>query len=249
MPARPYGWRRQLPDHRDMPLRLAAPVTLPPHVDLRPAMPPVYDQGELGSCTANAIAAAVQYERRRQNLPDFQPSRLAIYYAERALEHTTHTDSGAMIRDGMRVVNKTGVADEGLWPYDISKFARKPPTRYYAEAKKHLTTAYYAVQQDATAMRTALAASFPIVVGFTVYESFESDAVAASGVVPMPGRNESVLGGHAVLVVGYDDPSQRFIVRNSWGTGWGQAGYFTIPMSYLTNSNLASDFWVAQVEG
>jgi C1A family cysteine protease len=96
-------------------------------------------------------------------------------------------------------------------------------------------------------MKGCLAAGYPFVFGFTVYESFESDAVAKTGVVEMPAPSEKVLGGHAVVAVGYDDSTQRFIVRNSWGPGWGMGGYFTIPYAYLTDSNLADDFWTVHL--
>jgi C1A family cysteine protease len=111
------------------------------------------------------------------------------------------------------------------------------------DAKKDLALAYQRVSQDLLDMKSCLAAGFPMVIGFTVYQSFESDSVASSGVVPMPAYGESVLGGHAVLNVGYDDQAGTFIAQNSWGTGWGQKGFFTLPQAYLVNSDLASDFW------
>ena len=106
---------------------------------------------------------------------------------------------------------------------------------------------YQRVTQVLLQMKGCLASGFPFVYGFTVYESFESDAVAKTGVVPMPAPTEKVLGGHAVVAVGYDDSTQRFIVRNSWGPGWGMGGYFTIPYAYLTDSNLADDFWTVRL--
>jgi C1A family cysteine protease len=96
-------------------------------------------------------------------------------------------------------------------------------------------------------MKASLAAGYPFVFGFSVYESFEGDAVAKSGIVPMPGMTEMEVGGHAVMAVGYDDSQQRFLARNSWGSEWGMSGYFTIPYDYLTDSNLADDFWVIRL--
>lgn len=250
-----YGWQPDLPDARDhlfvASLELAA--ALPAHVDLRPQMPPVYDQGQLGSCTGNSTAGAVQFERMRQNLAnaDLVPSRLFIYYNERVIEHTISSDSGAQIRDGIKTLAKKGACYESgdaAWPYDISRFAVRPADNCYAAAKLDRAVQYSRL--DSTSLdqlKSCLAAGFPFVFGFTVYESFESAAVAQSGVVPMPKAHEQVLGGHAVLCVGYDDASARFIVRNSWGDQWGQAGYFTIPYAYLTNLNLADDFWTIRL--
>jgi C1A family cysteine protease len=245
-----YGWLPDLPDARDH--MYAAPMAmlaaLPPKVDLRPECPPPYDQGQLGSCTGNAIAGAVQFEREKQHLkPDFVPSRLFIYYCERVIEGTVDTDSGAQIRDGIKVVAKQGVPPETEWPYDINRFADQPPQQAFTDALKDRAVSYSRLAQSLSQMKGCLASGYPFVFGFTVYESFESQQVAQTGVVPMPASGESVLGGHAVMAVGYDDTSQRFIVRNSWGEGWGMAGYFTMPYAYLTERNLSSDFWTIRL--
>ena len=120
--------------------------------------------------------------------------------------------------------------------------ARKPDTTCYREARDHQLTAY-ARLETVEEMHACLADGFPFVFGFSVYESFESATVARTGVAPMPRRNEKLLGGHAVLAVGYDDARKRFLVRNSWGTGWGMKGYFTLPYDYLGDRNLSDDFW------
>jgi C1A family cysteine protease len=245
-----YGWVRDLPDQRDH--LYAAPAAnlaaLPPLVDLRSKCPPVYDQGQLGSCTANGIGGAIQFERMRQSLtPDFTPSRLFIYYNERVIEHTVNTDSGAQIRDGIKSVAKQGDCPETDWPYDIAKFAAAPPAKCYTEAVKYRAVQYQRVAQNVNQMKGCLASGYPFVFGFTVYESFESSAVASSGVVPMPQPSEQVMGGHCVDAIGYDDSQQRFFVRNSWGTGWGMQGYCTMPYAYLTDPNLASDFWTIRL--
>jgi C1A family cysteine protease len=245
-----YGWMPDLPDARDH--MYAAPVAmmgaLPPHVDLRPHCPPPYDQGQLGSCTGNAIAGAVQFEREKQHLtPEFVPSRLFIYYSERVIEGTVGTDSGAQIRDGIKVVANQGVPPETDWPYDITRFADKPPPAAFNDALHDRAVSYSRLAQSLSQMKGCLASGYPFVFGFTVYDSFESPAVAKTGVVPMPAAGESVLGGHAVMAVGYDDTQQRFIVRNSWGASWGMQGYFTIPYAYLTERNLSSDFWTIRL--
>jgi C1A family cysteine protease len=254
---RGYGWRPQLPDARD---KVYAPrlTSAPPECDLRPSMPPVYDQGQLGSCTGNAIAGAMEYERDRQGLSDFVPSRLFVYYNERALEGTVANDAGAVIRDGIKVVNTQGVCPETLWPYDIGMFAVKPPQRCYVAATTDKAIQYESIQTLGD-LKDAIASNLSVVFGFTVYESFESPAVAKSGVMPMPKLpGESVVGGHAVLAVGYSDAKGQVIVRNSWGPSWGDHGYFYMPYEYLTGSktssdtspvngaHLASDFWAIQ---
>jgi C1A family cysteine protease len=242
-----FGWVRDLPDRRDFQYAAVQRITaaLPPAVDLRSGCSPVEDQGNLGSCTANAIAGALEFLELKGGLPLADLSRLFIYYNERVMEHTVQSDSGAQIRDGIKSVAKQGVCTELKWPYVISKFKLKPTAACYTEALKHTITQYQSLGSLAD-MQACLAEGFPFVFGFTVYESFESAQVAKTGTVPLPKKNERVLGGHAVLAVGYNDKQQRFIVRNSWGAGWGQKGYFTMPYAYLTNPQLASDFWVVR---
>lgn len=240
-----FGWVPDLPDARDF--MYSAPeavlTKLPTKVDLRPKLPPVYDQGELGSCTANAIGAAFEFEQVKQGLKDFMPSRLFIYYNERAMEGTIDTDAGAMIRDGMKSVAKVGVCTEDTWPYDISQFTAKPPAKAYTEAKKHQALVYRRVMGNLHQMQGCLASGYPFVFGFSVYESFMSPDVAKTGEVPLPPRGEQLIGGHAVAAVGYDDAKQSFIVRNSWGTGWGIKGYCLMPYAYVSDPQLARDFW------
>jgi C1A family cysteine protease len=241
-----YGWVPDLPDARDYlysaPL-FRFPQGLPTAVDLRPECPPVYDQGQLGSCTGNGIAGAVEFDQKKQGTTEYTPSRLFIYYNERVIEGTVSQDAGAQIRDGIKVVVKLGAPPEGDWPYDITEFAKKPPTKAYTDAKKDIVSSYARVAQDLTQMRGCLASGFPFVFGFTVYDSFESQQVAQTGIVPMPSPGESVLGGHCVVAVGYDDSERHFVIRNSWGTGWGQQGYCFMPYEYLMSRNLANDFW------
>ncbi|HUK39551.1 MAG TPA: C1 family peptidase [Candidatus Acidoferrales bacterium] len=245
-----YGWVPDLPDHRDH--MYAAPLgivtALPAKVDLRPKCPPVVDQGQLGSCTANAIGNAHRFSQMKQSgANNFMPSRLFIYYNERSMEGTVNEDAGAQIRDGVKSISKQGVCQEKMWPYQINKFKTKPSAACYKEALKHQAISYQRVIQSLAQMKGCLASGFPFVFGFTVYESFESASVAKTGIVPMPGQGEGTVGGHAVLAVGYDDTKQRFTVMNSWGTGWGMKGYFTIPYGYLTEPNLADDFWTIRV--
>ncbi len=245
--AKRYAWKPDVPDQRDLIFKVPKKLALPTRVDLRPFMSAVEDQGDLGSCTGNAIAGAIEFLMNK-TLPKSSyadVSRLFIYYQERVLENTVNEDSGAFIRDGVKACAKWGACSEIVWPYDISKFAKKPSTKAYQDALKRKITKYQRVT-SLEALKTSLANGYPVVFGFSVYESFESYAVANTGIVNMPSKRESLLGGHAVLCVGYDDASKRIIVRNSWGTEWGMAGYFTLPYDYITNSNLSDDFWSIQ---
>lgn len=245
-----YGWIPDLPDHRDF--MYAAPLgvlrALPAKKDLIGQCPPVYDQGELGSCTSNAIGAAHQFEQMKQaSRKPFAPSRLFIYYNERSMEGTVNEDAGAMIRDGIKSVVKQGVCKETDWPYVVRRFTKKPPAACYAEALNHQVVSYRRVVQSLNQMKGCLASGYPFVFGFSVYESLETASVARTGQVPMPRTDEGMLGGHAIMAVGYNDAEQRFLVRNSWGAKWGKKGYGSIPYAYLTDPDLAADFWTLRM--
>jgi len=242
-----YGWKPDLPDHRDLKYTLAAieTIALPLKVDLRNACPAIYDQKNLGSCTANASGAVCQYEMIQNNLLTYPPSRLFIYYNTRKIGGTTGEDSGASIRDTIKSLATYGYCAEALWVYDVNKFTKKPPGSAYEIATKNKLASinYMRVEQREYDLKACLAQGNLIVFGFTIYESFETQAVAKTGNAPMPGKTERSLGGHAVTLVGFNDETKQFIVRNSWGTAWGQNGYFTLPYAYVLNSGLASDFW------
>jgi C1A family cysteine protease len=247
------GYIPDLPDHRDF--MYSAPLQtllkLPKRVDLTGKFEPVYDQGQVGSCTANAIAGAIEFDQRKQKITEFIPSRLFIYYNERSLEGTVSTDAGAMIRDGIKTTNSQGFCPETLWTYEGDptpdnggtnlKVATKPPANCYTEALKHKIVSYQRLIQNLSQLKGCLATGFPFVFGFTVYRSFPMQTT--TGAVPMPSVSDDVLGGHAVVAVGYDDTKRVFLFRNSWGTGWGRKGYGTIPYAYLTDISLSADFW------
>jgi len=243
-----YGWVPDIPDPRDLLYAAPSPVLqqLPASVDLTSSCPAIYDQGQLGSCTANAIGGAFEFEQKKLRLKDWVPSRLFIYYNERAMEGTIDQDSGARIRDGIKSVVKLGVPPETEWPYstNLPVVTQKPPAAAFADALQNKVIAYHRIVQNLSQMKGCLGEGYPFVFGFTVYESFESPQVAKTGVVPMPNPNsEQQIGGHAVVAVGYEYAQQRFIVRNSWGTGWGKGGYCTMPYGYLTDHQYAIDFW------
>jgi len=239
-----YGWLPDIPDNRDHMYGAVRkiPKKLPPKMNLSPGCSPVEDQKDLGSCTANALAGALEFLMKKDKVAFADMSRLFIYYNERVIEHSVKTDSGAMIRDGIKTLAKQGACPEMSWPYNIAKFAAKPPKKCYKEALNHQILSYARIN-TLDEMRACLADGYPFVFGFSVYEGFESQKVAKTGVVDMPKAGEKMLGGHAVLGVGYDDAAKRFTVRNSWGTDWGKKGYFTMPYAYLSDRNLSDDFW------
>jgi C1A family cysteine protease len=246
-----YGWRRDHLDPRDQMLTVSKRVPLPAAADLRTSgfLPPVYDQQDLGSCTANAVAAAVDFERKKQAEQFMTPSRLFIYYNERVMEGEADRDAGAELRDGIKTVAAQGACPESEWPYDESQFATPPPAKCYADALKFTALEYSRVTQDTYFPRHCLAIlGRPIVFGISAFDSLESDQAAATGMVPMPGPDDAPIGGHAICLVGYDDSKRLFTFRNSWGGGWGAAGYGYLPYAYVLDPNLAGDFWVVLSE-
>jgi C1A family cysteine protease len=247
---RDYSWKSDSLDARDIPwetnLRAAQ---LPRSINQlhRHNMPPSYDQDYGGTCTANAATAALTYEQLKLGHKPFAFSRLFVYYNERVLEHTENSDAGAMNRSAVKVLNKIGACSEIAWPYDLTKMLHRPYSSTYNAALHHRCVGYRRVAVNEHAVKTAVFSDYPVIIGLSIYEYFESDTVARSGVVPMPNlREEKLLGGHAVLLMGYDDDTQQFLVRNSWGTKWGVHGYFHIPYDYVCNPELADDFWILQ---
>jgi C1A family cysteine protease len=237
-----YHWVPDKPDHRDYAYNLSK-VSQPNVIDLRPYCSPIEDQGNLGSCTGNATAGAIELLNKR-NGKQTDVSRLFIYYYERLLEGTVNYDSGAYIRDGIKAGYTYGAPLENLWPYDIAKFRNRPSTTAITDGSRRKVTLYQRVADHAGCL-DALASGYPVIIGFTVYSSFETINVARTGNMPYPnvGR-ENILGGHAVLLVGYDKTRQVYIVRNSWGTGWGDRGYFYMPFQVIQNTSMSSDFWI-----
>src|SRR5207247_5565426 len=203
------------PDDRD---KLYTAIAAPPKkrpkkVDLSNNCSRVEDQGQLGSCTANALVGNLEFLERKAGHTVTNLSRLFIYYNERAMEGTINDDAGAMIRDGVKSLVNLGVCSENKWPYKIAKFAQKPSPACYKQASDHQVTSYHRIislQQ----MRQCLAEGYPFAFGFSVYEAFESDEVAKTGKLNLPKPRESQFGGHAVIAVGYDDSAKRVLVRN-----------------------------------
>lgn len=238
---RKYGWIPDLPDQRDHVYRPKV-VLLPEKVDLRFHCSPVEDQETIGSCTAQAFAGILEYIDRLSDAKHTDVSRLFIYYNERLLEGTTGEDSGAYIRDGIKSLVRWGACDEYLWPYKLRMFNVTPAGIAYEDGVKRRIQKYQRITDRLYGVKSALASGNPVVFGFSVYQSF--NRIGSNGVMAMPGTDERLEGGHAVLAVGYDDAAGHLIIRNSWGAGWGDKGYFYMPYSYVENENLSDDFWI-----
>lgn len=246
------GWIPDVPDYRDtmysrsMITRIL-PLTLPSKVDLRDFCPPVYDQGELGSCTANSVCGLCDFLRNKNGWKLLNPSRLFLYYNTRSIEGTVDIDSGASLRNTIKSVNEFGVCREALWPYAIDKFSLTPETKAFEEAEAHQALEYQRITQKLNDMKGILAEGFPFVLGFSVYNSLYNVSPLNEYTLEFPKAGDDLIGGHAVLAVGYDDTTATFLIRNSWGEKWGDKGYFKIPYDYLTSPLLAQDFWTIKL--
>lgn len=239
-----FHWVKDKPDTRDY-LYSVTNRTQQDVVDLRPYCSPIEHQGSLGSCTGQAIAGAIELLNNKSG-KHRDISRLFIYYYERVMLGTVNYDSGAYIRDGIKVTNKQGAPLERLWPHNIRQFKNKPSTAAIQDALNRKVLRYERVINHQGCL-DALNNGYPVVVGYLVYQSFMTDYVSRTGLMPYPNvRREKMLGGHAVLLVGYDKNKQHYIARNSWGTSWGDKGYFYMPFQVIENTNMSSDFWIIQ---
>lgn len=255
--SRNFGWKRSTSPNDPHILKYVPnqkSVVYPPYLDLRPNCKSIqiYDQGDLGSCTANAVCFAYRYAEMIQNIPHiFSPSRLFLYYNTRALINEIYIDSGASLQDTIKSAATSGVCSESLWKYDITQFTVKPTQTCYDQAVTAKVLTYANVVQNLDSIKSALASGYPVVFGFDVYISFLY--IGANGIMPIPASTEPIIGGHAVTIVGYDDSikfsntvSGGFIIRNSWGPTWGANGYFYMSYTCALNVLHAGDFWIIQ---
>lgn len=248
---RRLGYLKDSPDDRDY-IYQPKPLTADVKVSLRSKMPAVYDQAQLGSCTGNSTAGNLEYLYGKEQLPLKTPSRLWLYLQGRKAIGTQFEDSGAQIRDVIKSVNSVGTPQENgswlsTWSYSFYQVKYViDPIWLYNEAKKHVDIKYYRLNQDLVSFKSCLQEGYPVVVGFLVYESFESPNANKTGIIPMPGPNEELLGGHSVLITGYNDETKHFEFRNSWGA-WGDQGYGYLPYDYLMSPDLSEDFWSIQL--
>lgn len=234
------GWVPSPPDYRDYTLRSRLPAVLfkaaPPSVPSLTKATPILDQGNLGSCTAFASGSCFFFIDGGDKV-NFDVSELAQYYNARVESGLpVNQDTGAFNRAAASALAKYGMAPEADWHYDISRFAQKPPDIAYQHAAGHKAIEYVSVPNDVETMKQVLAAGFPIVIGFTVYQNYNQGL--STGDWPMPGG--AAIGGHAVCVDGYEPGWWLF--RNSWGPSVGRQGWFRMPWQYLLSSG--DDFWV-----
>ena len=259
------GYIPDRPDHRDYKLSMIRP---PVQLPVEPVnyivkgflekFPVAYDQGNLGSCVANASGQEFCFVRKVA-----PRSRLQIYYESRRLENSINQDAGCYIRDAMKVLAQLGAGRETWWPYVEENFAVDPPLKVDRDALLRRIMTYYRLESRAD-FRRCLLENFTFVCGITVYDYFVTEQAARFGIVPMPLQSERDIGGHAVLVIGYDDdfinsdwaksavaaglpihaiPKRVYIVRNSWGPKWGHQGNFAIDASYIESTDLCGDCW------
>jgi C1A family cysteine protease len=257
-----FGWLPDPLDHRDLrvnsaPVKQALGETakfaakggikakpvpkLPAKVDLSDQCTRIEDQGDIGSCTAQSVVGLVEYLWKQTYGKAVDASRLFVYKATRNLLGWTG-DTGAFVRSTIKAVRLFGTCPEDYWPYREPDFDNEPPAFCYAFAQNFKTIVYYRLDENVEALRASLAQGVPFAFGFTCFESLFNPDVEQTGLIPFPQSSETVIGGHAVMAVGYDHAKKHFIIRNSWGRGWGRNGYGYLPYEYF-EQNLADDCW------
>jgi C1A family cysteine protease len=253
---RKYGWRPSLPSRRFPRLSLTSYPPLAPKFSLDSTGfdPPIWDQGQTGSCTGHGSTRAIAYARAKQGLPYIDLSRIFTYWNARVAEGTEATDAGATVEDVIVAAQQFGDCPYSDYPTDVALVTTAPSASAFTDAIPHKAlsaTRVWGANDLGLAYHVKHCISIlnlPVVFGFTVYESFESDEVASSGIVPIPGPNEQILGGHCVVVIGYDDATGYAECDNSWGTDWGQVGRFQLPYQIIFNSEYSNDFHTIQLE-
>lgn len=246
---RRFGTHPDVPDLRDL-IYLPELRRTPRAVDLRPACPPVYDQGSLNSCCAHAIAAAIWFEERRKTAARVpSPSRLFLYYNERVYDRVVPKNVPVSLRHAYKTARRLGACPEPLWPYRIHGYAVRPRQSCFDAALHTRVSRYYRLHRNLDSMRSCLAEGHPFALGISVYPSLKTRQVHRTGHIPLPARRERLIGGHAILAVGYSDTTRSLIVRNSWGRGWGHEGYGFLSYDYVMHEHLAWDFWTCRTVG
>jgi C1A family cysteine protease len=237
-----YNLKKDKYDDRDLFLTFNLTTQLPQSVDLSNILPPPFQQGNLGSCTACTGTEMIECLENKAKVEYVPLSKLFLYFNERLLINSVNEDSGSSIRDICRATAKFGCCPEEDCPYIIEKFTEKPSDIAYKNAEKYKAIQYMRLS-GTTGLMANLASGYPAMIGIAVYESFEKDIVSVTGNVPLPKRREQLYGYHAILITGYDTKTQKFKFLNSWGKEWGSDGSGWLPFSYVRNPALSSDFW------
>ncbi len=238
------GWKNSLPDFRDYKMGVTVPATaLPPSADLSSDIDWMYDQSKENSCTCNCGSSLFRFVEKKDKQNIIAPSRNFLYYNVRTIEGDVNKDGGADVRTVLKSLASTGVCSEDVWGYSPQTVLTRPPQTAYDLAVHNKANVYMAVEQTRAALQGCLASGYPFIFGFSLYQSFDSIWVANGGKVPMPDDSERMIGGHAVMAVGYDDNSHYYKVMNSWGNRWGDHGYFYFPYAYMENFDLTDDIW------
>ena len=251
------GWLPDYPDHRDYladsekgkkyikettaKLKIKKSVLSGNPVDLRSYFTPIENQEDIGSCTAQAAAGLVEYVELNQFDEYLDVSRLFLYKVTRKLLGLTG-DTGAYVRTTLKALRLFGTVPETYYPYDTPHYDEEPPAFCYSFARNYQILNYYRLQ-DLNEIKNVLNQGLPVAFGFTVFRSMFTPDVEETGIIPFPADNDSVAGGHAVVAAGYDDGKKRVLIRNSWGTEWGEEGYGYMPYEYFERG-LTRDYWV-----
>jgi len=213
---------------------------------------PCYEQGDIGSCTAQSWCFISEYQQHFQKVSNpYTPSRLAFYQCELDHDKCFGQDVGSTLTTGQHVVQNVGFGPETLWPYDANNFGTHAPKEFFEAAEKQQGLVFSRINHTLPSLKTALVEGHPVVCGFNVYTAFTSESVAESGIVPNFSPGEISEGGHAVVLVKMDDTTMRARFRNSWGTEWGckndagHRGYFEVSYAYLLSAEF-SDFWICE---
>lgn len=232
-------------DHRDMIYSFKKDVPLKQYVDLRPYASAIEDQLHLGSCVGQAVVGAYELMIRKLYIDQFiDLSRLFVYYNARALDNSVDEDVGSYTRDGVKALHKWGVCSENIWPYLIDRFAESPSIAAYEDALTRTISNYYRLI-TVDDMLQALNQEYPVVTSMNVYNTFYDLSIPGESLLKMPTEFDDIVGGHAVVFVGYDLNNKTFIVRNSFGESWGLNGYFFVPFEYVKNDFM--DSWIFDI--
>lgn len=227
-----WGVKPQPPDTNDQIIDHAALPAAPTELDMRKYFSPIENQLDLNSCSANAFVGAIEMlEKKSSKYMD--ESRLYLWYNTRLIEGIADKDEGVYIRDVPKALTRYGICKESTWPYDKKKWKNTPNDTAYSEGRSRKDFKYYAASRgDVGALKKILAQGYPVVFGMWCFPAFMDTAIMKTGILPEPKSGEKAEGGHAILAAGYSDSKSWIICRNSYGTLWGDSGWFYMPYSY-----------------